>query len=367
MSMTAVAIILMAGLLLAYANGANDNFKGVATLFGSGTTNFQSALAWATGTTLLGSLCAVFLAYELVERFNGKGLVPSELSADPNFVAAVAMAAATTVLLATRLGMPISTTHALVGALAGTAVASASTIQWTGLATIFFAPLILSPLVALIGTSALYPVFRRVRITLGVTKQTCFCAGVETVDAVSLLSPALAAARAEQLTATLGSPVTCQERYSGRLLGVNCGQLLNGMHYASAGLVSFARGLNDTPKIAALLLVGTRLNSFTTLAVCGVAIAAGGIFGARRVAETMSHRITTMSAGQGATANLLTGLIVIVASRWGLPVFTTHVSCGSLFGVGMVTRQGRWGLIGKILLAWITTLPAASTVRACQW
>ena len=59
-----VFAILITGLLLAYANGANDNFKGVATLLGSATTNRHRALAWATVTTLLGSLCAIWLAGE---------------------------------------------------------------------------------------------------------------------------------------------------------------------------------------------------------------------------------------------------------------------------------------------------------------
>ena len=111
-------------LLLAFANGANDNFKGVATLFGSGTTDRKRALVWATVTTLLGSLCAVWLAGELLSRFSGKGIVPVTLTSEPSFVTAVAFGAGLTVLLATRLGMPISTTHALVGALTGAALAS---------------------------------------------------------------------------------------------------------------------------------------------------------------------------------------------------------------------------------------------------
>jgi len=106
--------ILITGITLAYANGANDNFKGVATLLGSGTTDRRRALIWATVTTLLGSMCAIWLAGELLARFSGKGIVPDSLTANPEFATAVAIGAGLTVLLATRLGMPISTTHSLV-------------------------------------------------------------------------------------------------------------------------------------------------------------------------------------------------------------------------------------------------------------
>jgi PiT family inorganic phosphate transporter len=110
-----LAILLLSVLALAYANGANDNFKGVATLFGSGTTNYHRALAWATITTLAGSLLALLLAHGLVDAFKGKGLVPDTVTVQPAFLLAVSLGAALTVLLATFIGMPISTTHSLTG------------------------------------------------------------------------------------------------------------------------------------------------------------------------------------------------------------------------------------------------------------
>src|SRR5687767_2608950 len=142
-----LAAILVAVLCLAYANGANDNFKGVATLFGSGTTNYRRALLWATATTLLGSLTAVFLAEQLLKNFSGRGLVEDRLTADVSYSAAVALAAGLTVLLATRLGMPISTTHGLVGALVGAGWAAGSAVDVSKLGTGFFLPLLASPLV----------------------------------------------------------------------------------------------------------------------------------------------------------------------------------------------------------------------------
>src|SRR4026208_2386170 len=105
-------MIALAVLFLAYANGANDNFKGVATLFGSGTATYRTALLWATGTTLAGSLCALLLAQAWIGAFKGRGLVPDAVTTQGRFLLSVSLAAASTVLLATRLGMPVSTTHA---------------------------------------------------------------------------------------------------------------------------------------------------------------------------------------------------------------------------------------------------------------
>ena len=79
-----------------------DNFKGVATLFGSGITNYKNAINWATITTFSGSVAAIFLAEELVKNFSGKGLVPNELIQTPNFAIAIALGAAITVLFCNK-------------------------------------------------------------------------------------------------------------------------------------------------------------------------------------------------------------------------------------------------------------------------
>lgn len=91
---------------------------------------------------------------------------------------------------------------------------------------------------------------------------------------------------------------------------------------------------------------------------------AGGLLNAKRVAMTMSERITAMNRGQGFTTNLVTAALVTLASQWGLPVSTTHVSCGSLFGLGTVNRSARWGVIRNIVLLWLVTLPLAALCAA---
>jgi PiT family inorganic phosphate transporter len=363
-----VAVILIAVLCLAYANGANDNFKGVATLFGSGTVRYRGALLWATATTLCGSITAIWLAEKLLANFSGRGLVSDTLTVDSRYLAALALGAGLTVLLATRLGMPISTTHGLVGALIGAGWAAGSAIDLNRLGGQFFLPLLVSPVVAVVLTVVVYSMFHATRRWLGVTETTCFCVGTETVEVVPVLSEAMALQRVELLTASVGTAVSCHKRYEGRLLGISVPLALDWLHYLSSGIVSFARGLNDTPKIAALLMVVPAFGIAGSIGLVAAAIACGGLIQARRVAETMSHRITPLTHGQGFTANLLTGLIVIGASPLGLPVSTTHVSCGAMFGIGTVSRQARWGVIGKIVAAWVTTLPAGAGLgAACYW
>ena len=352
--------LVIACLCLAYANGANDNFKGVATLFGSGTSDYRRALSWATATTLLGSLAAVLLAGRLLRVFSGKGLIADSLVGEPTYAAAVALGAGLTVLLATRIGMPISTTHGLVGALVGAGLAAGSPINVAQLGGGFFLPLLVSPLVAAAATLLCYPLLRQARLWLSIGAQTCVCVGTETVEIVPHLNSTAALARAERLTFTTGNTVTC--RYAGRVLGIEAGWLLGRLHYLSAGAVSFARGLNDTPKIAALLLVTPLLGGFGGVALVGLAIAVGGWLSARRVAETMSCGITPMNHGQGFTANFVSGVIIVGASRFGLPVSTTHVTCGSLFGIAAVTREGRLRTITTILAAWVTTLPVGAAL-----
>ena len=118
------------------------------------------------------------------------------------------------------------------------------------------------------------------------------------------------------------------------------------------------------PKLLALLLPAHVLPTPAAVVLLTGVMAIGGVIGAKRVAETMSHRVTPMTPGQGFAANVTTALLVLFASRFGLPVSTTHVSSGSLFGLGAVTGQARWRTIIHIVLAWIVTLPCAAAFAA---
>ena len=359
-------ILLLTCLLLAFANGANDNFKGVATLFGSGTTNYRAALTLATVTTCLGSFTAILLAGLLLEAFGGKGFVSDALVGNAEYCAAVALGTGLTVLLAARIGMPVSTTHGLVGALVGAGFAAESAINFAQLGGTFFLPLLTSPILALAATALIYPILRFVRRSLGVTSETCLCANRGVVEVIAA-EGSVVLQRAEHLKLRAGDVVTCRNRYQGHVFGLEVGTILDKLHYLSAGVASFARGLNDTPKIAALLLVVPQLGGKVSIALVGLMIAIGGVLNGRRVAETMSKKISGINHGQGLTSNLISGIIVIGASALGVPVSTTHVSCGSLFGIGTITGQARWMTVSTIIVAWVATLPVGAILGALSF
>lgn len=352
-------LLFISACFLAYGNGANDNFKGVATLFGSGTTNYKKAISWATITTLLGSISAFFLAGELVKNFSGKGLVPDLLVQSPEFAVSIALGAGITVLLATKIGMPISTTHSLVGALVGSGVVAVGTaFNFTKLASTFLFPLIASPLMAAIVSLIGYVIFRKLRQVSGITKETALYVGNERSQITPLPVMANSSSR------TLANIDQSIERYTGNLLGISAQKILDSAHYLSSGVVSFSRGLNDTPKIAGLLLVVRALNIQISLISIGVMMAIGGLLNAKKVGHTVSKKITRMNHGQGFTANLFTGLLVTTASIHGMPVSTTHVSVGSIFGIGTVTKKADTKVIKNILFSWLLTLPVAAICAA---
>ncbi|KKL25995.1 hypothetical protein LCGC14_2399720 [marine sediment metagenome] len=358
--MIILVFVLLATLFLAYANGANDNFKGVATLWGSGTTSYKKSLYWATVTTFLGSLAALFIATKLITTFSGKGLVPDAIVNDPHFLISVGLGAALTVFIATIIGIPISTTHSLTGALIGAGLMAAGTqINFHTLENKFFLPLLLSPAIAAFFTLIIYPGFKLARVKLGIEHQMCLCIG-ERMEPVAIQQDGTAVLKSTGLTLTIDQLQNCQPYYRGKILGFDSQALLDKFHYVSAGAVSFARGLNDTPKIVALLLVMGAFSLKWGIFMVALAMAIGGLLNAKKIAITMSERITKMNHGQGFSANLVTALLVIFASRWGLPVSTTHVSCGSLFGIGLVNKKANLSVIRQIILAWVLTLPLAA-------
>lgn len=353
-----VWIALACALLLTWANGANDNFKGVATLFGSGTTDYRKALLWGTATTFAGAIAALWLASAMVAAFSGKLFIAQQVLAMPAFPLAVCGGAAATVLLANRYGLPVSTTHALIGALCGSAmvVSAGGGVAWDKVGELVFLPLAISPLLAILLAMPLYPLLRWSRHRLGITKQSCVCVGQEVV--AGLDGTALAFA-----SVSSGQQPECEERYVGRVIGISANSLIDSLHFLSAGAVGFARGLNDTPKLVGLgLLCMPSLGSTPSFIMIAGVMAAGGLLSGGRVARTLSQKITRMNSGQGLTANLVTSTLVILASPLALPVSTTHVSVGALFGIGTVTGQARGKMIAGIVLAWILTLPLAAAI-----
>lgn len=305
-----VALLFLGTCFVAFTNGANANFKGVASLYGSGTTSLRVALWWGTATTFAGAIAALFLARGLLKTFSGKGLVPDALTQAPEFLLAVAIGAALTSFLATRFSFPVSTTHALTGALVGAGLVSGDhTVHSAALGKTFLQPLLLSPVLAIAGGALIYVLLK-----------------------------------------------------AGRLLPDHRTRTLDTLHFLSGGAASFARGLNDTPKMAALLLIVHALDIRCGFVAIAVTMAAGGLLDARNVAETLGKKVTDMNPGEGFAANIATALLVTAASFHSLPVSTTHVSVGSLVGIGISTRKTHWKAVGQIILSWVITLPCSAVI-----
>ena len=237
-------------LFLAFTNGANDTFKGVATLFGSRTTDYRSALWWAVVTTLAGSLAAVLLSGGLIEAFSGKGLVPEPLVHDRTFLLAIGLGASLTVLGATFIGMPISTTHAMTGALVGAGVASSGSMNVARLGYSFFLPLAVSPFLSFLITSLLYPAFRTLRLRLGVERQMCLCLGDALPQAVQIRPDGTAVLRTTGAILTVGQLQACRERYAGRVVGIDVHPgLIAEARFAHRGVPRLAFEVGDLARL----------------------------------------------------------------------------------------------------------------------
>jgi len=329
--MTTFFLLIAAVCFLAYSNGANDNFKGVATLYGSKTLSYKGALALATVSTFLGSVSALFIAEHLIDNFSGKGLVPDAFLEKPEFAIGVAAGAGITLFLATRFKMPISTTHGLVGALVGCGfIAIGTSLDFGRVAKSFLIPLLITPLVACLLTFSLYWMLSRIR------KRRLS------------RNPSLELPEGER-------PPQRMKNY------------VDALHWLSAGAVGFARGLNDSPKIVGLLLVFKAFHVQYTLLLVAIAMAIGGLIHSRKVGEMLSRKITTLNSAQGVSANLITSILVTTSSIHGFPVSTNDVSVGSIFGIGVITRtkDKDYTVIRQILLSWILTLPVAAVFGGC--
>lgn len=356
-------IILLAStaLFLAFSNGANDNFKGFATIWGSASLGYRQALILATGATILGGIASVLIADTLVQQFSGKGLVPDALASTPAFALAVGGGAAFTVMLATRLGFPISTTHALVGGLIGAGLAdSASALDFGNLGSKFLLPLLTSPILSAFMAFSTYLIFIRKRPKS--LEKNCMCLVDDQplpAGNVGLVARINAACNAPHLV--IASKEICDEGPQ-PVARISTNRLMDGLHLLSASTICFARGVNDTPKLAALLITANMLSGLASTIAVTAAMALGGWLLSRRVAETMSHKINHLDTAQGISANLITATLVLFASRLGLPVSTTHVSVGSIIGTGAAGGTLDLSVVRNVLLSWVATLPIAAGI-----
>lgn len=316
---------LPGGLLLiaavAYANGANDVSKGIATLVGSGVADYRRAIAWGTAFTVLGALISVSTGAALADTFS-RGLLTSARGVTFAFAIGVIVGTAAWVTLATRLSLPVSTTHALTGAIVGSGavVFGLHGVRWSALLQKIVFPLLLSPLLGLVLAALLIVALRALAVRRG----------------------------------------------------------LHGLHWLSSGATSLARGLNDAPKLAGLavlLVLPLRHTAPSSTGRLGVhlliaaAMGLGSLIAGQRVTRTLATRVTRMDDREGTASNVCTAVLVTAAALRGLPVSTTHVSGGSIVGIGAEARDRRLDLrvIRDIALAWVITLPGAGLLAVIGW
>ncbi len=345
-------ILLTLVLVLAAGNGANDVSKGVATLIGSGTTEVRHAILWATLCTVAGGLSAIAWGGALAGSF-GSGFVVPDFHIDLTLLIAILAGASLWLLIATRTGLPVSTTHALLGGLVGAVLASGGPegLHAAAVANKALLPLLLSPVIAIVLCGGILLAARYVATRLPPWRTGC-CPHEDWI-------------RNPFICADEKSPVSTHWRQ----------RLWIAMHWLSSGTTSFARGLNDTPKIAAFLLLAVALTPGSALATLGnhwpvvlvaVAMGAGSLWGGCRVLRVLAYRITPMNPATGLVANTGTSLLVLLATPLGLPVSTTHVSAGALMGIRWAnrTRPAEIDALRGILIAWFATLPAAALLGA---
>jgi PiT family inorganic phosphate transporter len=350
--MTAWLIVLTLG--LGYANGANDVSKGIATLVGSGVTDFRRAVLWGSVWTIAGGVLAGLVASGMVATFSGQALLVSAPTGE-SFPVAVACGAIGWLVVATLTGLPVSTTHALLGGLCGVGIAAQGTsgVLWGAVGWKAALPLAVSPFLSLVLMAVLLPLIR-----LGYRRFERYCVCLERQE-LSLAVPEGGAVTSASRVLTVIAGADCPPQVVSRV------NLLDSLHWLSSGLTGLFRGLNDTPKILALgvaAAAATGLSQPSLYVLIALSMGAGSYLAGARVTGTLAAKVTRMTPGEGFAANLVTSCLVASASGFSLPVSTTHVSTSAIVGLGLHNRYVCWRTVSDMLLAWLITVPVAGGI-----
>ncbi|TWH48057.1 inorganic phosphate transporter [Sporomusa sp. KB1] len=300
---------------LAYENGGNDISKSVATLVGGGIVNYRTAILSGSIVTLLGGITSIWLGGQMVKLFSSGILEGTTFP--PSIGLATLLGAIAWVALATRVSMPVSTTHAMTGAIIGAGIISlgANHINFGSLVGKVVIPLLASPVISIVIAYILWNIITRLP--------------------------------------------------EGRYLRL--------VHFLSSMFATFARAMNDTPKIVALgvfIVMTTDINQTTILTplflVTAVGMTLGSYVKGLPVTKLLAEKITKMDDREALGANLTTAFLVSYASNLGLPVSTTHVISSAIIGFGLKKGSGGvdWKVVRDMLLSWVVTLPVSAIFGA---
>ncbi|UXY26770.1 inorganic phosphate transporter [Streptomyces sp. HUAS TT20] len=315
-----LAIVVVTALAFDFTNGFHDTANAMATTISTGALKPKVAVGMSAALNLVGA----FLSVEVANTIS-KGLV-DEAGIRPEVIFAALVGAILWNLLTWLVGLPSSSSHALMGGLIGATIASAGTGAVHGgvLVTKVLIPAVAAPIVA--GVAAMLAT----RFSYGLSK-----------DADS------AATRK----------------------GYRAGQI------ASAGLVSLAHGTNDAQKtmgiITLALIAGGAIAPDSNPPVwvilsAGLAIALGTYIGGWRIIRTMGKGLTDLQPQQGFSAQTSAATVILASSHLGFSLSTTHAVSGSVMGAGVGRKGGvvRWSTATRMMVAWALTLPAAALVGA---
>ncbi|HET7564009.1 MAG TPA: inorganic phosphate transporter [Gemmatimonadaceae bacterium] len=333
---TYILVIIAIAFLFDFTNGFHDSANSIATVVGTRVLNPLTAVVWAA----IFNFAAVFTVGTLVAKTVGKGMIDISI-VDPNVVLGALLGAIAWNLITWLWGLPSSSTHALLGGFAGAAIAKAGfgAIILSGwIVTILF--IVLSPVIGLLlgyGLMvAVFWIFRR--IPPGRVDRVFRVAQIASSAFLSLAHGGNDSQKTMGMIVSL--LVSSQAVFKGQT-GV-----LGHLYLANASVV---------PR-------WVEIGAYT-------AIALGTLFGGWRIVHTMGHRITRLRPVGGFCAETAGALSIMIATRFGIPVSTTHTITGSIVGVGATTRLSavRWGIAGRIVWAWILTIPAAGIMAAIAW
>jgi inorganic phosphate transporter, PiT family len=318
-------LVVTIGFALAFdfTNGFHDTANAVATTVSTRALSPRLAVLVAAIANLGGAFATTAVAKTV-----GKGIIDSGLATEKTVLAAVLGAIAWN-LITWGLGLPSSSSHALIGGLVGAALAGSGEhgVEWHGVAHKVVIPALWAPTIAFAAAFALL---------IGI------------YWAFRWLKPGIA-------------------NRSFRL-----GQLATGTW------VGFTHGANDAQKtmgvIALALYSHGSISHFYiptwVKIVAGLAIAAGTYSGGWRIMRTLGQRVYQLEPPSGFAAQASAGAVIYVSTRYGYPLSTTHVVSGAVMGAGATKRLSavRWGVAGNIVIAWVLTIPAAALVAAlCYW
>ncbi len=320
--MTLLVVTIVVALVFDFTNGFHDTANAVATSVSTRALSPRLAVAIAAVANLGGAFVTTAVAKTV-----GKGIIDTGL-ANPRTVLAAVLGAIAWNLLTWWLGLPSSSSHALIGGLIGAALVQSGEkgVEWHGIAHKVVIPALWAPTVAFVGAFL---------VLLGI------------FWAFQWMTPGLA-------------------NRSFRL-----GQLVSGTW------VAFTHGANDAQKtmgvIALALYANGSIDSFyipTWVKIAAaVSIAAGTYAGGWRIMRTLGQRVFQMDAPAGFAAQATSGAVIYISTHYGYPLSTTHVVSGAVMGAGATKRLSavRWGVAGNIVIAWVLTIPAAALVAAAVW